>query len=113
MLCAYRSVPASYRKLLPVEAFCRAAGVSPIRILEAITVVAVRQGAEPSAIIASIAHPGVVQKTVENALQDDGTEDRMMLHKAVRFPPTRRYTTTQYGPFLSFVVLGGPESFQC
>ena len=30
----YLSVPESYRRLLPAEAFCRAAGVSPERVLE-------------------------------------------------------------------------------
>jgi hypothetical protein len=89
VLAAHLSVPASYRKLLPVEAFCRAAGVSPSRILEAITVVAVRQGATASAIIAAIALPRVVQKTVERALQDEGTKDRIMLLRAVGFLPTR------------------------
>jgi hypothetical protein len=89
VLAAYLSVPASYRKLLPVEAFCCAAGVSPSRILEAITVVAVRQGAASSAIIAAIALPRVVQKTVEMALQDDGTKERMILHRAVGFLPPR------------------------
>jgi hypothetical protein len=30
----YLAVPESYRKLLPVEAYCQAAGVSPHRVLE-------------------------------------------------------------------------------
>ena len=34
VLDAYRSVPASYRRLLPPEAFCHAAGVSPSHVLE-------------------------------------------------------------------------------
>lgn len=88
VLDAYLSVPESYRKLLPVEAFCRAAGVSPSRILEAITVVAARQGAAASAIIAAIVHPRVMQKTVERALQDYGTKERMVLLRAVGFVPT-------------------------
>jgi hypothetical protein len=33
---AYFSVPESYRRLLPLEAFCHAAGVSPWRVLECI-----------------------------------------------------------------------------
>jgi hypothetical protein len=89
VLDAYLSVPESYRKLLPVEAFCHAAGVSPQRILEAITVVAVRQGAAASAIIAAIVHPRVVQKTVDRALQDDGFRERGMLHRAFGFLPMR------------------------
>lgn len=85
VVSAYLSVPESYRRLLPPEAFCHAAGVSPCRVLEIITVVAVRQVAQASAIVAAINHPRVVQKTVERALKDDGTRERMMLHKAVGF----------------------------
>jgi hypothetical protein len=82
---AYFSVPESYRRLLLPEAFCHAAGVSPWRVLEIITAVAVRQTAQASAIIAAIAHPRVVEKTIDRALQDDGTRERMILHKAVGF----------------------------
>jgi hypothetical protein len=85
---AYNSVPESYRRLLPAEAFCHAAGVSPARVLEAIAAVAVRQGAQASAIIASVMHPRVVSKTIERALQDDGVKDRMALHRATGFLPS-------------------------
>ena len=44
------------------------------------TVVAVRQGAQGSTILAAINQPpGVVIKTVERALQDDGWRERMMM----------------------------------
>ena len=82
---AYFSVPESYRRLLPPEAFCHAAGVSPWRVLEIITAVAVRQTAQASAIVAAIAHPSVVGKTIDMALQDHGTRERMTLHRAVGF----------------------------
>lgn len=89
VLDAYLSVPESYRRRLPVEAICQAAGVSAWRILEVITVVAVRQGAQGSAIIVAAMHSRVVQKTVERALQDDGSQELMMLHKAFNFLPRR------------------------
>lgn len=89
VLAAYLSVPQSYRRLLPLEAFCLAAGISPWRVLEIITVVAVRQGAQASAVLAALVHPRVVEKTVERAQEDDGTRERMMLHKAVGFMPIR------------------------
>jgi hypothetical protein len=85
----YFSVPRSYRRLLPAEAFCHAAGVSPWRILECITVAAVRLGAMGSAIVAAITHPRVVQKTIERALQDDDIRERTILHKATGFIPSR------------------------
>ena len=84
----YLSVPVSYRRLLPPEAFCHAAGVSPWRVLEIITLVTVRQAAQASAIVAAVMHPRVVEKTVERALQAGGTRERMMLHRAVGFPWT-------------------------
>jgi hypothetical protein len=53
VLKAYESVPASYRKLLPPEAFCQAAGVSPWYILEIITAIAVRTGVQASSVLAA------------------------------------------------------------
>ncbi len=88
VLEVYRSVPESYRRLLRPEDFCHAAGVSPWRVLECITVVGVRQVAQGSAILAAVLHPSVVEKTVERALQEDGIRERMMLHKAVGFLPS-------------------------
>jgi hypothetical protein len=88
VLEVYRSVPKSYRRLLRPEDFCHAAGVSPWRVLECITVAAVRLGAMGSAIVAAINHPRVVEKTVERALQDDGIRELTILHKAVGFLPS-------------------------
>jgi hypothetical protein len=87
VLDAYDSVPESYRRLLRPEDFCHAAGISPWRVLEIITVVAVRQGVQSSALLASMLSPRVVEKTVERALQDDGIRERTMLLKATGFLP--------------------------
>src|SRR5262245_3468598 len=81
----YRSVPESYRRLLPPEAFCVAAGVSPFRVLELIAAGATRQTGQASAIIAALWHPQVVAKTIERALQDGGTREREMLFRACGF----------------------------
>ena len=86
----YLSVPKSYRRLLPVEAFCQAAGVSPWRVLEIVAGVAVRKTAEMSAVVAAILSPRVVEKTVERALQDDGVRERTALLKAIG-PLLERY----------------------
>src|SRR5258708_4009586 len=82
VLECYHSLPKVFRELLPIEAFCIAANVSPMRILEAITAACVRLGAQASTLIAAVNHPRVVEKTVEMALTDDGIEDRATLHKA-------------------------------
>ena len=85
VLEVYLSVPESYRRLLRPEDFCHAAGVSPWRILDCITVVAVKQGAQGAAIVAAINQPRVVMKIAERALQDDGWRERMIIHKAMGF----------------------------
>jgi hypothetical protein len=83
----YLSVPESYRRLLPAEAYCHAAGVSPYRVLELIVGTAVRLGALASTILAAVMRPRVVEKIIERALQDGGTRERMMLHRAAGFIP--------------------------
>ena len=85
VLEVYRSVPESYRRLLRPEDFCHAAGVSPWRVLECITVAAVRQAAQGAAILAAVLHPRVVEKTIERALRDEGIHDRVVIHKATGF----------------------------
>lgn len=81
----YRSVPESYRRLLPPEAFCIAAGVDPFRVLELIAAGAARQTGQASAVIAALWHPRVVEKTIERALQNGGTRERAMMHRACGF----------------------------
>jgi hypothetical protein len=94
VLKKYLSVPESYRRLLPAEAYCRAADVSPWRILEVVAGVAVRLGAQASAILAAVWHPRVVEKTIEMALTDEGTGDRNTLHRAAGFTPLPKGSTT-------------------
>jgi hypothetical protein len=90
VLTAYRSVPASYRRLLRPEDFCHAAGVSPWRVLDIIVSVAVRQVVEMSAIIGAVLHPSVVEKTLVMAMQPGGTREREMIHRATGFLGTGR-----------------------
>ena len=90
----YLAVPESYRRLLPAEAYCCAAAVSPWRILEVITGAAVRLGAQASAILAAVWHPRVVEKTIETALTDGGTADPNTLHRATGFTPLPKGSTT-------------------
>lgn len=94
VLEAYYSIPQIHRTLLPVEAFCIAASISPMRVLELITAACVRIGAQASTIIAAVNHPRVVEKAVEMALTDEGHADRTDLHKAVGFLPTAKGSQT-------------------
>jgi hypothetical protein len=79
---AYISVPESYRRLLPAEAFCHAAGVSPYRVLELIAGTAIRMGALASAVVAAASLPNVMINTIKRALQDTGVKERTMLLRA-------------------------------
>jgi hypothetical protein len=83
-----------HRRVLPIEAFCVAASVSPLRILEILTATCVRLGAQASTLVAAVNHPRVVEKTVEMALTDGGHDDRADLHKAVGFLPTAKGSQT-------------------
>jgi hypothetical protein len=67
MAKVYLAVPESYRKLLPAEAYCQAAGVSPYRVLELITGLAVRFGVQASTILTAVMLPRVVHKTIDRA----------------------------------------------
>jgi hypothetical protein len=85
VLQKYLSVKESYRRLLPLEAFCQAAGVSPSHVLACITAVAVRQGTQGSAVLGAMWLPHIVAKTAERALRDDGVRDRALMHRAFGF----------------------------
>jgi hypothetical protein len=85
----YLSVPASHRRLLPPQAFCQAAGVSPYRVLEIITGAAVRFGAEASMVLAATMLEDVVQKLIDKALQPDGDKDRELYFRLAQYLPTR------------------------
>jgi hypothetical protein len=91
---AYKSVPATFRKLLRPEAFCQAARVNPSQALGLIVHAAVRQGTQASALLAAVWHPRVVEKTIQMALTDEGIADRNALHRATGFTPLPKGSTT-------------------
>lgn len=95
VLDVYYTIPKYCRSVLPIEAYCLAASVSPLRVLELIVCACLRQGAQACSIIAAINHPRVVEKTVEMALTDDGVADRMVLHRATGFLPSPAGAKTQ------------------
>jgi hypothetical protein len=90
----YERLEPAQARSLPVEAFCIAAGLSPMRVIEILTGILVRQGATASTILAAVWHPRVVEKTVQMALQDDGVSDRATLHKATGFTPSPKGSQT-------------------
>lgn len=88
VLTVYYELPPYQRAALPIEAFCLAATVSPIRVLELLVGACVRMGTRASTIIAATNHPRVVQKTIDMALTDEGGADRAVLHRATGFLPS-------------------------
>ena len=89
---AIRKISARDIKKLSFEAMCVRARVSPVEMLGAILMAAKSMKATESALTAILAHPGVVQATVDTAkvAGPAGYSDRRMLHEAVGFLPSKK-----------------------
>lgn len=85
---------------VPMEAYALAAGMSPKRLFGFISQELMDQSMKVSAMIAKMAHPELVQSTIEFASKASGFKDREALHKAVGFLPT---------PKNSFTVVHGDQ----
>jgi hypothetical protein len=90
----YDSVPSRIRKAVPIEAYCAAAQVSPLRLLEIIAGTAWRLSASTSSMLHAMAQPTIVEKTIEFAQSPLGIQDRIILHKASGFLPMPKTQTT-------------------
>jgi hypothetical protein len=90
----YYSQATIFRDELPLEAYCYAADINPLRVVEWLTAILVRQGVQASTMLAATWHPAVVKKTIDMALTDKGTAERAMLHKATGFLPTPKGSQT-------------------
>lgn len=90
----YYGVAKRSRDLIPIEAYCLAASVHPLTLLNIIVTACSRVSAQTSQMLAAITHPQVVEKTIERALTDDGYDDRVILHKATGFLPTPKAPQT-------------------
>lgn len=99
VLDAYYTIPTKQlSQALPIEAYCVAANVPTMTILEVLTGVIVRLGVNAAIIIAAVNQPRVVQKSVDMALTDEGFEDRQLLARHTGFLPTAK------GPSTSVIV---------
>ena len=76
--------------VLPFEAVCVKACVSPVEMLGVIVKSATYIAAQKSALKAILAHPEVVDATIDNAKKELGFMDRKMLHEAVGFLATKQ-----------------------
>ena len=91
-LDAVQSINKSDLERLSFEAMCVKASVSPLEMLGAILMSAKSLKATESALKAILAHPDVIDTTVETAKIPGpaGYSDRRMLHEAVGFLPTKK-----------------------
>lgn len=93
----YYSLPKCKRNLVPIEAYCFAAGIHPLILLKIITAACQQVSAQTSAFLAATSQTEVVGKTIERAL-DDNNEDNVkyveMLHKHNGFLPVPKTAQT-------------------
>lgn len=90
-LAAWRSISKADLDRLSIEAVCVKAAVSPLALLGAVLMAAKLLKAQESALKAILAHPDVVDATVDTAkfLGPAGHADRKLLHEAIGFLPTK------------------------
>lgn len=89
----YESLSESDQGKVTIEEVSVAAGVRPIDLLGVATKALFQNALTVAAIIASTAHPQVVEKSIERALMDQGVRDREMLHQAMGFLPAPKGMT--------------------
>ena len=89
----YDSLPKSVREVVTIEQISTSAGVLTPDLHGCAAKALVSQQQQASAFIAATAHPLVMQKTVQVALQDKGVRDREMVHTMVGALPTPKGTT--------------------
>jgi hypothetical protein len=87
-----REIPKADLERLTLEAICVHAHVSPLAVFGAVVKAAGSLKSQESALKAILAHPDVVDATVETAkfLGPLGHADRKILHEAIGFLPTRK-----------------------
>lgn len=90
-------------KYLPLEAYALAAGLTTRRMFELVAGEAFAQSAQESALVAAVAHPNVVRKTVKSALKDKGINDRRILHQHAGFlpMPKTQFVSMKGGNFIA------------
>lgn len=86
-LGVYDSVPVSYRKLLPFEAYCVAAGTTTRRMLEVVTGACFEQSDAVAALLSKTAKPAILQRSIKLAQKPKQWEDRKMIMQHEGYAP--------------------------
>ena len=100
----YRLIPKKDAENLPIEAVCLKAEVPPLEILGALAQAAVGVKKMESALKLAIAHPDIVQASIEAAKEKGGFGDRQMLNQVIGFLPTKQ------GQNIAINLLGGGQA---
>jgi hypothetical protein len=90
-------LPSFVRKVLPLEAFSVAAGLSPTRLFGVIAEVIRLQKAQLGAIKAAERHEAIVEVSSQCAMLPDGVTDRMAHLKHMGFTPSPKGSTINIG----------------
>jgi hypothetical protein len=78
------------RRRVSLESLCEACEIPPHESLGAVVSAAFKFCYDVSSLIAAVAHPKVVEASIERALRPDGVEDRRMQLLHSGFLPTPR-----------------------
>ena len=87
LLNVYDQVDYREKDFLSFEEYCAAAGVDTVKMLEKLVGVTVTQSDIISGIMAAMAHPQVLQNTIDVAKQAHGHREKKMLFQASGFLP--------------------------
>jgi hypothetical protein len=93
----YYSLPRNKRNLIPLEGYCAAAGLDPRVVLDLIVRASSLVSRQAAAMLSSAAHPAVVEKNIDRALDDTNEKSDKymeMLHKHEGFLPIPKGTQT-------------------
>lgn len=82
--------------VLPLEAFCHAAGVSTKKFFSVVAEVVFEESQNEAAILAALGVPEVVSATVTAALAPGGTREREMILKHARIVPVPKTSITTF-----------------
>jgi hypothetical protein len=82
----------SERKAVTIDHLIAATGIDVYSAMGAIVEATTREGANVSMLIAAVAHPQVMEKTVKFAMRADGFADRQLLHRSMSTTPVPKST---------------------
>jgi hypothetical protein len=89
-----KAVPRTTLAVVPIEALCAAAGVSPKKLFGIIAQEVSDQSAKATALMSKAMHPRVLEATIDAALLPDGTADRKIIHQAEQYLPVPKTSVT-------------------